>query len=153
MAHSFAELYLAGCKLLDDTPQYLNNYSDLDNVRKFIEEHDKKDQLIYALSRHRTCIVLPYELFEDKRLPPDDVDDEGQQVIFACPGWDQYVSEIIDHMQNDLVNNQCRREQSLVKWKLLRLGKMFDLGWDTYCEQYLEPLKNPDYIKNFLLAR
>jgi hypothetical protein len=153
---TFAALYQLGCKLTDDhIQQYILNYQDLDSLRAYIDamDADKKQLYLHALSDQRVCIALPYEIFEDKRIPPDSQDEDGNFLIFACPGYDEYVSDLIDHMKHDLENNPHGNEQGLTKWKLLRLGKMYRLGWDAFRDQYLAPLRNKDeYFMSLLKA-
>jgi len=98
-------------------------------LKQFIEKSDKFESYKYALSTNRVCICLPYDIFQDKRRPPDN----EENLIFACPGYDGYVSEIIDQMEQN-------SDKNLVKWKLIRLGKVFDMGWKSFEEQYLKNL-------------
>jgi hypothetical protein len=153
---TFADLYRLGCTLTDDHLQpYIPNYQDLDNLRAYIDAmtDDKKPLYLHALSEDRLCIAIPYEMFQDKRLPPDSRDEDGDLLIFACPGYDGYVSDLIDQMKHDLENNPHGSHQGLTKWKLLRLGKMYRLGWDKFSEQYVAPLKNKEeYFMTLLKA-
>lgn len=136
---SFAELYILGCHMTHDHfLQYIRNYKDLDNLRAYIDAMDEEKKALYlhALSDERVCIALPYEMFQDKRRPPDSETKDGTLLIFACPGYDTYISDLIDHMKHDLENNAQKTEQFLTKWKLVRLAKMYKLGWDAFKEQY-----------------
>jgi len=138
---TFEALYLKACDLTEDFPLFASSYRDLDSLREYIDskEEDEKLQYLHAISDQRTCIVLPYEMFIDKRRPPDGTTKNGTQIIYACPGWDQYISDLIDHMENDLEVNPQKTESFLIKWKILRLSKMYKLGWDAFSEQYLAP--------------
>src|SRR3972149_11066427 len=98
---TFADLYKEGCKLLKEEPDNLSTYTELDSLMTFIENHPEKEQIKFALSSKRVCIVIPYEMFPEKRLPHDDIIKEtGQQVVFACPTYDRYISLLIDQMKD-----------------------------------------------------
>lgn len=115
---SFVELYLAGCKINNEPGEWLLMYQDLDNLWMFIKNSKYHDNYIAALSHKRQCIVIPYVLFNDHRLPPDDIID-GQEVIFASPGHDIYRADLLNQMQNNIGEHIFGNIRHLRKWKLL----------------------------------
>ena len=149
--NTFVELYRLGCKMTDDDIfEHIARYEDLDHLHQYIESKDEetKIQYLYAINDNRVCMALPYEIFKDKRRPPDTKSPEGDLLIFACPGWDGYISDLIDQMKYHT------DEPSIVKWKLRILDKMYRLGWQAYCEQYIEPLKDKEkYFRSIILGK
>lgn len=140
---TFEQLYREGCRIQKTEPEHLALYVDLDKLWNHINNQEKsseKDNFKHALSSDRVCIVIPYEMFRDKRLPPDDIIGE-EEVIFACLGFDSYISKLIDIMDNSYGKNIFDgNETLLVKWKLMRLSKVVDLGWDKFVTNYLTTL-------------
>lgn len=137
---TFVELYKLGCKLsLDPDEEYIAVYQDLDDLVKFVKEHPESDKFKTSISDTRVCIVIPYKMFKDKRRLPDDIID-GQEVIFACPGYDDYVSLIIDKMNNDYVLPVIKDFRKQITWKLAKLNLALT-DWNAYVERYLKPFK------------
>lgn len=154
---SFESIYREGCKILQEHPENLLTYQELDVLYKFIEEHPDKDKFKAALSPDRVCIALPYALFKDKRLPPDGESQDGEPLIFACPGLDGYVSILLDQMTltagtEAYVNFGA--VEVFNKWKLMRLARLFGLGWQGFANSYLAPLRDRQkYIEGFKAAQ
>jgi hypothetical protein len=147
---NFVELYLEGCKLLSDPPERLSTYQELDEIMEFIMNHADKDMILASLSSTRPHIVLPYSLRSDNRLPPDDYNERNEPVFFSSPGLDRYTSLLLDRMTDQSLLDIYQSVEVLNKWKLLRLQKVFDIGWNEYCQQYLAPLQNREqYLANF----
>lgn len=153
---TFEGLYRKGCELLQDEPENLLSYQELDVLYQFILNHPEKDAFMHALSPKRVCIVTPYALFQDKRLPPDMETAEGVVAIFACPGYDRYQSILIDHMTLTEGTRQYVNFGSVPmfnKWKLARLAKVLDIGWTAFAEGYLKPLQDKQkYLADFFGA-
>lgn len=148
---TFEELYIKGSEVIGDDPtENLPVYQDLDKLWKFIENHPKSSEMKYGLSSKRKCVVIPYESFIDKRRPPDGKSRNGKPVIFACVGYDTYVSLIIDEMNNSRMLPTMKDEKILVKWKLVRLGKVVDLGWEAFVKQYMEPLMDKTKFEAYM---
>lgn len=142
LPQTFAQLYIAGSKIIGDDPTpNLPAYRDLDKLRTFVCNHPKSQDIKYSLSAQRRCISMPYASFEDKRRPPDGATVNGLPVINACVGFDQYVTLVIDQMDNSCKLPHLKEDRYLIKWKLLRLGKVFDLGWEKFVIQYLDRLR------------
>lgn len=136
---SYTQLYIEGCKITNENPEALSIYTELDKLLRYIRTHDSISFETFkaALSEDRICIVIPYEMFRDKRLGPDDILKTGP-VMYASPGNDCYISLIIDQMTDvaepiHFFDNQ----KQLRKWKIIRLSKMLKLGWTKYCTNYL----------------
>ncbi len=150
---TFESLYKKGCQLLQDTEANLLTYQELDVLYQFILNHPEKKAFMHALSPKRVCIVMPYHMFPDKRLPPDMETAEGVVAICACPGYDKYQSILIDHMTLTEGTTQYANFGSVPmfnKWKLARLSKVLDIGWPAFAEGYLKPLQDKQkYLADF----
>jgi len=152
---TFVELYRLGCKLSNDpSEEHTAIYQDLDNLIKFVKEHSEFATLKYSISGERVCIVIPYELFGDRRRPPDSIID-GEEVIYASPGFDGYVSSIIDHMDNSYMSPMHRgNKKQQVKWKLAKLDLALT-DWEAYVKRYLKPFESSEawneYCKSLIL--
>lgn len=136
---TFVDLYKRRCQMDGEEPLHVPLYEDLDKLLVFIEQNDsEKKPIKKALSDDREYVAIPYEMFEEKRLPPDDITENGTEVAFASPGLDVYKSLVIDQMNNsygvDLFDDDL---QMLTFWKLRRVAKVVNYGWDSYVSQYL----------------
>lgn len=153
--NSFINIYREGCRLLGESEDRILTYRELDHLYNFIETHPDKDAMKHALSSRRVCITIPYAMFSEKRLPHDDVIDDVP-VVFACPGYDGYLSMIIDEMKLTTGTTEYFNFGSVpvyTKWKLFRLTRVFELGWEKFAEAYLAPLRDRQkYMDDFRSA-
>jgi hypothetical protein len=151
---TFVKLYKLACRMTNDKlREYLPIYRDLDNLMTFIKEHPESEALKHSISRSRISIVIPYEIFTDKRRPPDGTIN-GKEVIYASPGSDSYVSLIIDHMDNSYMSPIHKNDlKQQTQWKLEKLSLAL-ANWNAYVERYLKPLRSAksydDYVKSFI---
>ena len=137
---TFVELYKLGCKMTKESEEHLQAYEDLDNLVKFVNEHEKSKELKFSISDERICIVVPYQLYSDKRRQHDGIVD-GKKVIYVCPGYEIYISEIIDQMNNTYILSVFRNLRQQISWKLEKLNLALT-DWEAYLERYLAPLKS-----------
>lgn len=147
---SFVDLYKKRCQMDNEEPLHTKLYEDLDKLLFFIEQNDSKEKPIKkALADDRDFVVIPYEMFEEKRLPPDDVTENGTEISFSSPGLDIYKSLVIDQMDNsygvELFDDDL---QMLTLWKLKRVAKVVNHGWDKYVDEYLEYEVTPEEVKS-----
>lgn len=153
--NNFVNIYKEGCRLLEESEDRILTYQELDHLYNFIENHADKDAMRHALSSNRVCIIIPYAMFQEKRLPHDDIIDDVP-VVFACPGYDGYLSMIIDEMKLTAGTTEYFNFGSVpayTKWKLFRLTRVFELGWEKFAEAYLAPLHDRQkYIDGFRSA-
>jgi hypothetical protein len=151
---TFLELYLEGCRILKDEPERITMYQELDKLWSFIESHPEKDNIKYALSSQRVCIVIPRSMFLEKRLPPDGEDEDGQSMMFSSPGYDHYFTLLIDEMKDTSGLDIHGSIENLNCWKLNRLMRVVDLGWEAFTKSYLAPLYDREkYLKAFMAAK
>lgn len=141
--NTFVAVYKEACVRRQESPDHVETYQELDDIYKFIMDHPEKEKFQAALNESRLCIVIPYKLFLEKRLPPDDqiVNENGkmEDVMFASPGHDTYRSLIIDQMKvpRKHMLMWLQTVQNVNSWKMKRLEKVVNLGWDQYRQQYL----------------
>jgi hypothetical protein len=142
---TFVSLYLEGSKMLEHEPEWLSTYKELDALLLFIENHPQRDSIKHSLSESRQCIIIPYELTLEKRLPPDSKNIKtGQKLCGICPEFDHFRSLVIDRMQDQSMCKIMDTVENLNKWKIVRLGRVIDKGWEKYRKDYLKPLKNKE---------
>ena len=138
---SFQQLYKVGCDIRGENPHAISMYEELDQLLRYIRTHPEISFVEFkrGLSSDRVCVVVPYYLFPEKRLPPDDTID-GVPVKYACPVSDKYISLILDQMKDSYGVEFMGGEKNLRSWKIGRLSKVVDLGWSEFCRQYMENL-------------
>ena len=139
---TFEKLYLEGCKIKEEDPIHIELYRDIDRARKFIESKDPESKKNYtnSINDNRVCMVIPYNLSPDKRLPPDDIID-GQEVAFVSLQIDYYKREILDQFSNNYGEDILGGIKNLNYWKLSKLGRVYTRCWESYVEQYLSGLQ------------
>jgi len=135
---NFEELYIEACKITEEEPDRVEIYKDVDRVMNFIEEHEECEMFADALDPERTCIVIPYEMYQDKRLPPNGITDDDILTISASPGLDKYRSLLVDQMESDEGADLMGNIKRLREWKLSIVSRALREMWEDYCRRYLE---------------
>jgi hypothetical protein len=94
---SFIKRYLDKCKELGNTPNNLEWYEELGQVKEWILKHDDKDLIIKSLIHNDNIIEVPYE-HRVVDLPHDKVINE--KLISAVGKLDGYKQLVIDKLSS-----------------------------------------------------
>lgn len=75
----------------------------------------------------------------DSRILSSGVDENGEEVIYACVLLDVYRSNIVDQMDNSYnFPGDDELNRNLIAFKLRLLSRFVNLDWDEYVQGYLK---------------
>lgn len=140
---SFVALYKHGCRIKGEEDEHVKMYEDLDNLTIFINSQKEETYKIIMMgfSPDRICITVPYDsAIVDHRRLPEGKDKDGNPVSFITLLSSSMVSLVIDQMDNEYIPGYFDEEKELVTWKLKRLEKMYNMGWEKFVNQYIDGL-------------
>jgi len=138
---NFIQLYKNGCKMRNENTVLIELYRDLDKLLNYINNHVNKTKYENALSDKRIVITLPYMISPYYQyLPHDGVTKEGIKYSLVSFSTMKYRLDLINHMDNSYGIELFGNHKILNSWKLLRLEKVINMGWNLFAENYLKTL-------------
>ena len=112
------ELYLKGCQIRHEEPIYNFAFEDLDKI------YEKSQNCKECFLKPGYLIEYKDFLYKDKLL----ADHDNRIIVYYN------IEKIID-LINSMQDNNIK---SLNRWKLKEMEKVIILGWEKYCNNYID---------------